>query len=661
MAKAKAGQSAKKRQERERRPAAHLETVLEEMPERPTPETEAIPSRVGHGLETSPDPHTTEPGRDASPVTADHSGQAEQLGSASNPVRQHDATPEIQAGPDRSIDAPPIGTAKLIREVETVAVESMSDSEPTFASVPQVQADSGAPGATSMDASQGSPRGLMTDRYTVWSGSASRSANAVTPEEGSQPAVQASKPVIPATESSDVDAADHGHGDTGGPADRPVPDTAANQPAPFTGTDLAMSRLRSATGATEPGSRPDTTATGDDIGSTEAALDVAVDQFIAATRTVETTISEPPTTAGATFDSDKSDQVAGATDVGADDAPPDYSGAAGLLDDLAGRLGSAGGSVVDALEQPDDDATDGPDAQAGRSDDPARRVTEIVEQGQNSTNETSDRVRSVASDAAVDMKDTARDVLDQVKMAGAEVADSMKEAGQSTRDDLVEAAGQVSERAHAAGDEVAATVEEGLERAEDRVEQAAGQIAETTEAAANEVAGVIGHAIHDVRGQVTGTAHDLLTIGRDSVAEARTIAADTATDIRSGIADTAGSIAETGRIAVGAVTGCAAEAVQSLTGSVSGAASGLAGTVRSGLGRAESPVTDTVVPTSKERSYNQLIVSALAVGTVSGLNRWAVRRLTGADIAILGPAAIHPAILGSGLAALVASLYLSEE
>ena len=55
------------------------------------------------------------------------------------------------------------------------------------------------------------------------------------------------------------------------------------------------------------------------------------------------------------------------------------------------------------------------------------------------------------------------------------------------------------------------------------------------------------------------------------------------------------------------------------------------------------------------------LIATVTLGTVSGLNRWAVRRLTGADIAILGPGRIRPMILGTGMATLVASLYLTEE
>ncbi len=663
MAKAKAGQSARKRQERERERAAHREVIVEDIPERSTPGSDSGRDTHGDGADTVPARPAINQGLDQGSTEANND---DQWGSASHPVQHVEVTPYIQAGPDRSIDAPPIETANVIRDQAMVNGTLSPDDEPSFARVPRVSSGSRSAGASDMDASQTSPRGRMTDRYTVWSGSASRSADPVTPKEASQPAVQASEPVIPATETSDVDAADHGHGDTGGSADRAVPDTVANQPAPSAGIDLAMSRLQSATGATESGSGPDTaTAAGDDIGSTESALDGAVDQFIAASRTVETTISEPPTTVGTTSDPDRSGQAAGTTDAGAHDAPADHSGAAGLLDDLAGRLGSSGTRVRDALGQSRDDVGDGMDAQTGRIEGPARRASELVQQGRDRGSETVDQVRSTVGDAAADLKDSVDDALSQVQDAGSDIAGSVKEAGQSTTEDLVEAAGQVGDRVQTAGGDVASTVEDGLEKAEDRVEHAAEQIAETTAAAAHEVVGAVGRAIHDVRDQVTGTAHDLLTIGRDTVTDARTIATDTAADVRSGITDAAGSIAGTGRAAAAAITGRAAEVMHSLTGSASEAASGLSGTVRSGLGKSDAAASNTAADSagsaSPERSYNRLILSTVTLGTVSGFNRWAVRRLTGADIAILGPATIHPAILGTGLAALIASLYLTEE
>ena len=88
--------------------------------------------------------------------------------------------------------------------------------------------------------------------------------------------------------------------------------------------------------------------------------------------------------------------------------------------------------------------------------------------------------------------------------------------------------------------------------------------------------------------------------------------------------------------------------------------------VRSGTGTGTAPaateVTNATESTKAARpSTSRFLVAAATLGTVSGFNRWAIRRLTGVNLAVLGPARIRPMILGTGVATLIASLYLNEE
>ena len=377
--------------------------------------------------------------------------------------------------------------------------------------------------------------------------------------------------------------------------------------------------------------------------------------------------SDAATPAGSVREHDRAAGTGGPTEVAPGHAGDTQSGVADLLDDLAGRPGPAADSPAESTGLTRQASTDDADATSAGGNAATERAHEVIQQGRDRASATAGRVEASVDDAATDLKETVGDALGQIRGAGSDMADSVREAGKSTRDDVAAAAGQVGERTQAAGKDVAAAVEDGIEQAGDRVERAAGDIAEITQAAAGEVSGAVGRAVDDIREQVAMAAQDVIGIGRDTAAGARVIATDTTADVRSGIADAAGSIAETGRTATGAVASRASEAARTLTGTAIGAASGLASTVRSGIGGAD-PVAgnpaDSVAAVSQHGDHNRtlgrFIVSAVAVGTVSGFNRWAVRRLTGADIALLGPSTVHPAILGTGLATLIASLYLTE-
>lgn len=194
-----------------------------------------------------------------------------------------------------------------------------------------------------------------------------------------------------------------------------------------------------------------------------------------------------------------------------------------------------------------------------------------------------------------------------------------------------------------------------------------------------------GQAADDVRfetGATTGdtgpSATGLADSGESGASHAEEASADATGDRRAGLLDRVGSAAEAARATAGTVAGRAGQTAQTVSTSIAETASGVADTIRGGLREAGGqPPPDDQAPepgfagrgagapvdarASRQGTYNRLVVATLALGTVSGLNRWAIRRLTGADIAVLGPAAIRPMILGTGMAALIASVYLAEE
>ena len=142
---------------------------------------------------------------------------------------------------------------------------------------------------------------------------------------------------------------------------------------------------------------------------------------------------------------------------------------------------------------------------------------------------------------------------------------------------------------------------------------------------------------------------------------------DTAPTLIDGIV---GSIASAARQAAAGVHAAASEVGETL-GNVAGPVkresgpTGDASPSVSGTGSQSGAPTATAEAsgsTTRVRpAASQFLIAAAALGTVSGFNRWTVRRLTGADLAVLGPARIRPMILGTGLATLIASLYLTEQ
>lgn len=159
--------------------------------------------------------------------------------------------------------------------------------------------------------------------------------------------------------------------------------------------------------------------------------------------------------------------------------------------------------------------------------------------------------------------------------------------------------------------------------------------------------------------------------------DAGSITADAKSDLKLGVMDRTGAMASVVGTTASELAGWTSQAARTVAGTVTGVVDHLAAIVhgdsgfhdqteRGDMGTAAASVStndDAVIADHVERSSrnNRFLVAGLTLGTVSGLNRWAVRRLTGADVAVLGPASVHPMILGTGLATLLASLYLTEE
>ena len=106
--------------------------------------------------------------------------------------------------------------------------------------------------------------------------------------------------------------------------------------------------------------------------------------------------------------------------------------------------------------------------------------------------------------------------------------------------------------------------------------------------------------------------------------------------------------------------------------SASGAVATAADATRQAVSRTTGVVRDALPDNAGDRAKSvltaggtprtqRLIAGIVLVGTTSGFARWAIRRLGGPDIALLGPSRIRPAVLGIGFAALAASLYVDDD
>ncbi len=485
-----------------------------------------------------------------------------------------------------------------------------------------------------MDPEQPVPSGRMTDRYTIWAASVSRAASGSDPADGTSASNGTDAP---------ADSMWSGQGASPGSVPSATGDAAVDQPQILSrekvvsrsaGSDLAMSRLQTATGGSPSAARaaetPPDAAARDAAGieAGEAALDEAVDRFLVSAQAVDASIggAERPGDAGVGIRS-KPDET-GDDASGVKGTP---AGLAGLLDDLSGHATTLPEQATPANVS---DETQG----SGRPDHVSKRRDPLSPEDQERMPETAEHIAGTANDAGTALRDT-----------GSNNAEAFLDGGESARDDI----GGVATDS-ATGADAAATSEVDRDRAGDRLEPGVDDVEETSKAAADEIAGTIAGSAGELRHHLTESSRDPQSLGRQSVGETRTVGEETVGSLRSTLPERADSLAGTGQATAGSVTDRVGQPAQSVTEAVSAAGSRVVGSVRDDSGG--------ILPSTEDHRppYSRLIVSAVALGTVSGFNRWAVRRLTGADIALLGPATVHPAILGTGLATLLASLYLND-
>ena len=490
-----------------------------------------------------------------------------------------------------------------------------------------------------MDSAPPAPRGRMTDRYTVWAGSIFRaggdSVNGTPASKGTD---------APAESMSSVQATPPGSassGTSGATVDQPPIALSERIISRSAGSDLAMSRLQTATGgstssAQAPATALDATA-GDaaGLGAAEEALDDAVERFLVSAQAVEASIGN------ADLSDDTGAGVPSEPDVTRDadgSITSSPAGLAGLMDDLSGHATTVPDQVTHANARRQTHVSEHSGAVTEQKDATFR-------EGRERTTEAAQRVE-IASDRAGT----------EPRYAGSDRAGAIREDGETPRDEIAGVGIHGATGGRTAGANSADTVDDGLNRGGDRREHTVDDVEPTSMAAAGETSGAIAGTGGDLRHHLTSPARHLLSIGQDFGDDTGTVTAETADDLRSPVPERTGIVAGSDRVNAGGDADRAGQSTQSVTGAASEARAGTAGTVRDGSGG--DPLARDPLP---PRPYYRLIVAAVALGTVSGFNRWAVRRLTGANVALLGPATVHPAILGTGLATLIASLYLVDD
>lgn len=578
MPKARPGRSASRRLQRERPAITHLEEMAAQAtpPERASQDTAAT---------TSVDPEI------AGPVTT---SMRPESGIASGPVADTtvmaDLTEAVNAVPgvEPSVDgidveettsATPAGGSTNL----SVNLSVTAPPEPHFAPVPLPVPKDGQV-MTDEPAAQepASPRGRMTDRYTVWSRAARQSIDAQ-PQAPTAGAVDVTE--------QPVSAAAAAAGDAPG-----VQSTNATS----TGHDLAMTRLHRATSPAAPETWPPSATPIEGEAMESLAGSVGDTRETAETRTAS--------------------------------------------------IAAHGQQLVEAGED---------------------RIQTLVDEAGTAGTNAAVPARETASAQADELRQSAAVVGSEASDAGTDVVAAVAAGAGTASDEIAGVAGDVADSVRTAGQDLASVVDERLDQAEDRVEETIEQVAETGQLAGREVAGTIGRAVGDIQQEVAGAGKDLLATGRETLGDARRIATGAAGDASSGVADAARSIGGTAQETAEFVS----DRVRQATQRVGETVTGTAGAVRRAGDRDDtspSPATggsasetqeygSSADTTGRQRDYRRLVVSAVAISISSGFIRWALRRLTGADIRLLGPARIRPAILGSGIAALIASLYAFED
>ncbi len=490
-----------------------------------------------------------------------------------------------------------------------------------------------------MDPDQPAPRGRMTDRYTVWAGSISRAGSDSAVGTPAANVADAPAESIPSGQGTPPGSASSGTGEDA--VDRPPIASSERVMSRTAGSDLAMSRLQTATGGSASAAQAHKTASdaaardAAGIGAAEAALDEAVDRFLVSAQVVDASLGgtnlSDDTGAGVTSETDVTSDVAGSVRNSS-------AGLAGLMDDLSGHAMTGPDQATQANDKRQDQISNRSAAAAEQS--------EAISQGaRERTTEAAERVETAEDKAGIEPRD-----------AGSDKARAIREGDESPRDEIGGGGVDNPEEARPAGPDAADMVDDGPDRAGERLEHTVDHVEVTAKAAAGETSGAIAGAASELRHHLTSPAQDLLSIGRDSSRDTGPVAGESTDDLRLPVSERAGIVADISPAHAGAVADDVGQTSRSVTGAASEASAGTAGSVRDGSGGGLQPS----IPL-RPRPYSRLIVSAVALGTVSGLNRWVVRRLTGADVTLLGPATVHPAILGTGLATLIASLYLVDD
>ncbi len=265
--------------------------------------------------------------------------------------------------------------------------------------------------------------------------------------------------------------------------------------------------------------------------------------------------------------------------------------------------------------------------------------------------DTRERLEDAGEAVSSSVADVAADVRRKVREAGSFVANASDDQSgddEATADRAQSVTSDLSDRAGAA----AADMSDRAGDIADDAKAAAGDIADDLKTAARGVTETLSEAASDVRDR----AADAVDSSTD-LTDQRNQVDDAVADARGEANKLASAAQEAGESAVGAAREAAAEATQATREATNKAT----GAIQEALPGDTGSTVETVLTAGGTPRTQRLVAGAVLLGTTSGLARWAVRRLGGPDLSWLGPARIRPAVLGVGLAALAASLYVDNE
>ena len=180
----------------------------------------------------------------------------------------------------------------------------------------------------------------------------------------------------------------------------------------------------------------------------------------------------------------------------------------------------------------------------------------------------------------------------------------------------------------------------------DTMGQQAAQVASASDTAATNVAETGRQSIEEVQDQSASSA-----------AHARAHSAATAGGVAGTIAGVAHDVVDRARAAAAGVREPAARTAGQVRGVLSGSgAPGPANARPSESGQGGSAISGAT-----QRPPGPLLAGTFMLLTLTGLNRWLVRKLTGADVRVLGPRNVRGKLFGAGLIAMIAGWLLSRE